>query len=323
MVTTSLTLLVVISALSSIWIYTNQNVSKPLLGHRGDTVQLATSLNAFTQSKVTVSTCDRAGDSAHINYIYLIEQSSVRVHQSNDTFESTQIDQDFSSSTSGLVDYLYLIKGSTINYTICLGSLLTERLQGSLFIFNDDFKFSQYQDSPEQGEQLSIFSEELEIGNNNKTVCLSMIYEAPETSYYFVASRTPGGVFYTFNYSKQVFYFNHSDYQQICSIYEEEPCEITIPGPPFSFDNYVLLAFVRPNVATTAVQNHICVSVSQSNGAILITGISVPVGVVALIILIVVIVVQIVACYRRQHRKGYIQIQNSPPSYDSVHYSVY
>ena len=304
-----------------IWITQKNTTQEPQLGHHGDTVLLGT-LKPFFQSIVTVSVCDQPGDSPHIDYLTLVKQTNVTIHHLKDTFESIQIVQDFPSSTSGLVNYLYLIRGSFINYTICLGSLTSKILQGSLLVFDNDFKFSQYQASPELGEQLSIFSETLEIGNNNQTSCLTMFYEAPKTSYYFVASRTPGGIFYTFNYSKQVLFYDHRDYEQLCSIYEGEPCELSVPGPPFSLEEYLLLAYIRPNVETTAIQNHMCVSIGKSNGVVLISGICAPIGGLALIILILLIVTQVVACYRQKHRKGYMQIQNSLPSYDAIYHTT-
>ena len=309
---------------SSVLVQNKQSgAADPQLGHRGDTIELSI-LEPFCQSKVTVFVCDQPGDSPHINYLFLVKRDNITIHQLAVTFESTQIDQDFSSSTSGLVNYLYLIEGSIINYTICLGSLAAdlEVFQGSLFVFNNGLKFSLYQDSPELGEQLSIFSKKFEIGKNNETKCLSMVYKAPKTSYYFVASRTPGGIFYTFNYSKHVLFYDHRDYKQLCSIYEGEPCELSVPGAPFSFEEYLLLAYVKPNVETTAIQNHICVSVEKSNGVVLISGICAPIGGLALIILILLIVIQVVACYRQKHRKGYMRIQNSPPSYDAIYHIV-
>ncbi len=66
------------------------------------------------------------------------------------------------------------------------------------------------------------------------TNCIQLVFEASKSSYYFVAARTPASIFYTFQYTLHINYYDHSDYQVACSIYEEEPCEITLPGSIFS-----------------------------------------------------------------------------------------
>ena len=291
----------------------------PQLGHRDDTVQLGIVCSLF-HSTVLVYTCDQAGDSQHINRMYLVRQDNTSIHKTTETYQSTRVDQYFSSATTGLVDYLYLLEGSQINYTLCIGSELSNRLKGSLFIFDSGSKYSQYEESPEQGESLSIFSVELEISNDNETSCVTIDFEARKTSYYFLTSRTPGKIFYTYNYTKLVYYYNHRDYQEICSIYDGEPCKVTIPGSLFSMQKYALLAYVRPNVEMSAKQNHICVSSSRSETSNFILGISASLGGLALLVILVIIFTNVYVCLRHKRRRGYESIQSSPPSYDA-HYT--
>ena len=293
----------------------HQLFPNPQLGHRNDTIQLAVVKRLF-HSAVSVSTCDQAGDSQHINLVYLVQRDNISIHETTETYQSTRLDQYFPSATTGLIDYLYLLKGSQINYTLCIGSVSSKTLSGSLFIFNSDSKYSQYEESPEQGEALSIFSVHLKISNDNATNCLSIKFEAPESSYYFLTSRTPGEIFYTYNYTKHVYFYAHNDYQEICSVYEGEHCGINIPGSLFTSQEYVLLAYVEPNVVMSAKQNHICVSSSRSESSNLILGISASLGGLAFLIILMVVTANLFICLKHKRTRGYESIQGSPPSYN-------
>ena len=295
--------------------------SGPQLSHRGDTVFLQ-SISRFYHSSITTSTCDQRGDSPHIDRIFIVPENNLTMHHTNHSLNSAQIDQQFSSAVSGLIDNLYLLEGSDLSYKICVGSIDSGSLQGDLFVFTNDFNFIEYKESPELGEQLSIISKSFEIGRDNSTNCVQLVFKAPKSSYYFVATRTPASIFYTFQYTLHINYYDHSDYQVACSIYEEEPCEITLPGSIFSTEKYVLLAYVRPNVELSSSTNHLCVTANRSDSVYLIIGMATSIAALALLGTVVIIIVVVVGI-RRRNRRGYAIIQSSPPSYNSHYGKLY
>ncbi len=153
-------------AVSVLLAFQHEISSDPQLSHRGDTVFLQI-ISQFYHSSITTSTCDQRGDSPHIDRIFLVPEDNLTIHHTNDSLNSAQIDQQIPSAVSGLIDNLYLLEGSELIYKICIGSLDNVSLQGDLFVFNDDFRFTDYKESPELGEQLSIISKKHEIGSDN------------------------------------------------------------------------------------------------------------------------------------------------------------
>ena len=280
------------------------------LGHRNDTNCLL-ELNRFSHSEVSVSRCDQVGDSAHVNEIYLIKKDDVTTHERTDKFQSVTIDQISSLSITGIVNYLYLLPDSVIEYTLCIGSKQDQQLEGKLFIFDYDEKFSMYQNSPELGEQLSVFSMELVIGRSNQMNCMTVRYQVPKAAYHFVASRTPAGIFYTFNYTNSVLYYRHEDYSIGCTI-DSTPCSMPIPGHLFSSEEYVLLSYTVPNEETTSVQTHLCVTTNRSDTVTFIVALYGSVAGISAIALSFIIFVQCVIWYRGRNRKGYVTIDSMP-----------
>lgn len=126
-----------------------------------------------------------------------------------------------------------------------------------------------------------------------------------------MAARTPASIFYTFQYTLHINYYDHSDYQVACSIYEEEPCEIALPGSMFSTEKYVLLAYVRPNVELSSSTNHLCVTANRSDSVYLIIGMATSIAALALLGTVVIIIVVVVGI-----RRG---IEEDTLSYKTLH----
>lgn len=289
------------------------------LGHRNDTTLLE-EVSRFSHSEVTVARCDQTGDYAHANEIYLVKKDEVTIHERIETFQSIKIDQTISLSITGIVNYLYLLPGSEIEYTLCIGSEKALQQDGKLFIFDDDANFFKYQNSPELGEQLSVFSMELVIGRSNQVNCMTVRYQAPNPSYYFIASRTPAGIFYEFNYTNTIQYFKREDYPISCTI-DTTPCSVSVPGHLFENSEYVLLTYTVPNEETTSVQTHLCVTTNRSDTITLIVALCGSIAGIAILAVSFIIFVQCFVWYRGRNRKGYVLINSHMPT--NVGYRYY
>ncbi len=306
----------IVSVTVSVWLQFQDEISSlPKLGYRNDTVIVQT-INGFFHSSITAATCDQRGDSPHINRMLLVPLDNLTVHHTVYSLDYNQIYQEFPSAVTGLIDNQYLLKDSEISYQMCLGSLGSEKWYASLFLFNDDFKFLRYRGTPELGEELSILTRKLDIGINNTTRCFQLLFKIPKSSYYFLTIRTPAEVFYTYKYTLNVNYYDHNDYEVVCSIYDDEPCQLVIPGSLFSLEKYALLVYVRPNVALSSATNHMCVSANPSDSVTAVVGMSASIASLALLGILVLLFVVVFRALRHRSRRGYTSIQNdSPPPY--------
>ena len=311
-----LSIVIVNSAFISVWISFHDVISSvPKLGSGNDTIILQT-VNGFFHSSITVTTCDQQGDSPHINRIFLIPMADLILHNTSYSLDYNQFDQDSPSAVTGQIENQYLLKGSKISYQMCLGSMGSDKMYAYLFLFNNGFDFSQYQRTPTLGENLSILKRRVEIGTNNSTQCFQLMFEVPKSSYYFLALRTPGKIFYTYKYTLNINYYDHNEYAMVCSIYDNKPCHIDVPGSLFSSEDYTLLAYVRPNVELSSVTNHVCVSASRSDSVNAIVGMTASIASLALLVILVFVFVVVVRVLRHRNRQGYTTIQNdSPPLY--------
>lgn len=310
--------MVISSVTVSVWITFQDEISSvPKLASRNDTVFVQT-IHQFFHSSITASTCDQRGDSPHVNRLFLVSIDNLTVHHTSLSLDYNRIDQEYPSAVTGLIENQYLLKGSEISYEICLGSLGSDTMYSYLFLFDDDFNFIQYQRTSELGEQLSILTEKLQIGINNTTQCFRLFFKVPKSSYYFLTVRTPAEVFYTYKYTLNVNYYDHNDYNMVCSIYDDEPCRIDIPGSLFSSEEYALLAYVRPNVALSSATNHMCVSASRSDSVNVVVGMAASIASLALLGISVLIFVVALSAVRHRNRRGYTAMQNDrdhPPPY--------
>ena len=230
----------------------------PTLGHEGDTILVSDSVTGFCHSKITASQCLSKEDSFHNVQVYLVKNDNLTIREKIDNFQSVRIDQADSSHETGIVNFLYLFIDGVIKYTLCIGSEGKQQLEGKLFIFDDYEKFSNYQGSPELGESLSVFEQEIEIGKNRNSICTTVQYTAHQTSYYFIASRTPGGIFYTFNYMNHIRYFNQSDYSIQCTIDSmAKSCGIPVSG------GTAILATILQSERTSYLQTHLCLTPNE------------------------------------------------------------
>lgn len=266
------------------------------LGHEGDTVLVSNSVNGFCHSEITVSQCLTKVDSFHDVQVYFVKKDNLTVRENVDNFQSVSIDQAASSSITGIVDFLYLLQTSIIEYTLCLGSEQDQQLKGTLFIFDDHEKFSNYQGSSELGEALSVFEQEFQIGNNGHSICTTVNYKARKASYYFIASRTPGGIFYSFNYTNHVRYFNQSGYPIHCTIdSKDKSCDISVSG---GTENYAILATIGQNERTSYHQTHLCLTPRQMGNIRIVDGIFGSLGAIFFIVFTLSVVIWFFHCYK-------------------------
>lgn len=261
-------------------------------------------LSRWLFSMVHVSECEKIGDSPHEDVLFLTKKHDLIIQERKETFQSVRVDLTFSSPKAGPVSFMYLLTGSDIEYTLCLGSHKSFEQKGTLFLFDDYDNYWHYLNSPEQGEQLSIFLEDISIGKNNESRCITVRYRTLKDSYYFIASRTPGPLFYSFNYTNTVKYYNTSSYSASCNI-NLTPCTLSIPGHIFSTEEYVLLAHIVPNEYVASAQTHLCATTVKSDTITLIEVLLGSVAGIAGLAVSLIIFVASVMTWRNRNRKGY------------------
>lgn len=270
-----------------VYFVTHHEPSNNKLGVVNDTIIVGT-YNSFWFSRVSVSECIQHGDYAHENFVGVVNTSSLNIHSVNTKLNWPLFYQRDPLTTTGIIEYVYLLEGSSIDYRICLASTLdsTDSEQGTLFIFNDNIKRNVYTDYPDLGQQLSVYWKRLEIGVNNKTVCTDVKYKVKETAYYFLAAETPGSIVYSYDSTIHQLYLSKDDFETICTASWPTICEINIPGSFFDHRDFDILAYIKVPMAANPITTHLCITSHFSTAVIALTALS---GIIAMVCVLLIL----------------------------------
>ena len=289
----------------------SRNKSVSCLGYSGDTIELDEVSNLY-YSSWSVKECPDKYDYEHVTTLYRVKDGALVYHNQTITFQSGHLHTTHPSRDVGLLEYLYVLQGSHINYTICLSSEHTSQLNGKLYIFNNVEDIRNFVNEINNGSA-AVYQQNVTIGTNNQTVCTSIRYVFSRTAYYFVTVALPKGVAYVFNYTVFRRYLNGSDYDELCRVSLSHQCNIGIPNS--QEDKYILLGSIEyiPPTIVVYPTTHICVT---RNNSFVVSGLVF--GGVGLLIMVLAVTVCVVLCVSVQfctrykyHKRGYIAVQTT------------
>ena len=237
-----------------------KNTSTTVLGIAGDVVILDKA-NNWLDSEWLASECLKSGDYYKITDLSVVPQDSLTTHEYIANYRSREFFLSHQSRQTGMINTpgLYLLKGSSINYTLCIATDGHSEESGMIYMFDSRDKFYAYIDEADDGEHSSVYKAYLLIGTNNQSICTQISFVVPKEAYYYVTAKTPGGVFYNFSANIHTLYLNSTDYEQDCVVSGSESCQLRIPRS-LNHKEYVLLAYVHPvpPYIPEPLSTHIC-----------------------------------------------------------------
>ena len=215
-----------IVALITLALY-SQNLRDTSLALQGNTLHLKTT-NAFWYSRYILTETLQTGDYEHAIYGYIVPCSRIKIHEYERYFESRTLYLTYPTRMMGVMDYMYLLPGSTISYNICLWTN-TSVNSAEFFVFDSLSNYRNFIDEDTDG-QSSVAHYTLTVGTPNSHGCTEVQFIAQKAAYYFMSARCDGGVNYQYNISSNVKFLNHTDYTEQCVVTGFETCDISIGG---------------------------------------------------------------------------------------------
>ena len=267
------------------------------LGYEGDTVELLR-VNGFWYEFLKVSQIVKESDDEHRVQLYLPLCSDIEIHEKSSYYRSPVHQHSQATRQMGVMEYLYLLVGSSVTYSFCMKSNTTEDVSGSqFFVFNDQIKYMEYVYGGTNGEKTSVYSHKLANGlPQGSLACLMFTFIAKKNSYYFMTGSSAAGVTYQYNISIYTKFLNFSDYKEnkSCSaLTVKHKCEIPVGSQFLSkSEEYCLLAHTIPrsegNKKKKILQTtHLRVNAGKRGEVIVIPIMVIVVGVVGLLVVVV------------------------------------
>ena len=245
---------------TAVWLVHKKPSQKgPISGFGGDTVVLLQE-SKFWVNKWTVSECLQVGDYYHTSSLYVVPIDNVLVHEHDFQYQQHVQLSESSRTIGDLGDFLYLMKGSFIEYRICLSSDALQVHRGKVFVFNELGNYYNFLTRMADGSATAVYSQVLYIGKQNETICNHMHFSVSKTSFYFVTAESPTDVSYTLNVTVHQVYLNNSDYTEQCQVYQDTPCEVVAPEHS---DSYTVLAYIHRLHQSDPPVTHLCADPTQ------------------------------------------------------------
>ena len=283
------------------------------LGHIGDVVVITENENYFWTSSITLSESLEQGDYTHENFAYLVSKDALKERSKQYKYHWNEDKLDTPQYDVGAVVYQYLLVGSHIHYTFCLSSMTDNTQYGTFYVFKGQDNYRTYANSPDQGDKLEIFKQQLEIKASNEAECTDIDYTINESGneYYFMMANVPGQIEYSYNITTDIVYYSHTDYQSHCEFFVRKTCDIDFPDEKGS--DVAVLVYIQPNAASDPITTHIQLDRHQPSKdvAALLTA----EGVIALVIIAFMLLATMIQlcvwCRVNTYRHGYVIIDDS------------
>ena len=285
--------------------------SKNSLAFQGDTLYV-TSANGFWYSEYNVAESVQYGDYNHKLQFITVPCQDIQTHSFQGHFQSRELYLTYKTHMLGVVDYLYLLPGSNVTYSICLWahqSLATS--VAKFFVFDSLSAYQNFAGDVTDGRDTSVMQQELRIGSAKNPACSQINFQAKESAYYFMSADCPGGVTYQYNITSNVKYLNITDYEttQICSVVEDRPCKLAIDNNAFgSWKEICLLAYAIPSLPYSAdpPTTHLNVETVKRYQVLVFPSALIAIGILGIL---GVLLVWFCTAKGRFARKGYTSIQ--------------
>lgn len=283
-----------------------------ILGHVNDTILLKGGINAFGYSNMAVQQCIDDADDYDVS-IYVIKSDNVK-KRSVKTFHSAETHyQDSPSYKSGILDYLYLLPTSSLNYTICLASTTNYDQNVTYFLFMGQQNYQQYVDDQDHGEKYSLYSMNLTANRNKQVNCTQISHTVTSVSYYFMMVNSPGNISYSYTFSLQKVEYNITNVKIYCNVSTSNNCPVSLPSKFLQQAKYDILAHVQPaSFDKQSITTHLCLkNFTTSKGNLIFAIASLVIGCVGMVFSVILIIPLTCACkqwYRIRHQDNNIHI---------------
>ena len=283
--------------------------SENSLAFQGDTLYLA-SANGFWYSEYNIAEFVQYGDSNRKLQFITVPCQDLQTHNFQGHFQSRELYLTYKTHMLGVVDYLYLLPGSNVTYSICLwtNQTLTTSV-ATFFVFNSLSAYQDFVSDLTDGGDTSVMQQELRIGSVKHPACSQINIPAKESAYYFMSADCPGGVTYQYNITSNVKYLNLTDYEtsRVCSVTEDQPCKLTIENNCFgSWKDICLLAYAIPSppYSVEPPTTHLQVKAVKRYQVLIFPAALIVIGILGLLGVLLVRF-----CTGRFARRGYVTIQ--------------
>ena len=206
----------------------------------------------------------------------------------------------------GLADYLYLLPGSNLTYSICLWTNQTLSTTSAEFlVFDLLLAYQNFIDGLADGRDTSIMQQQLKIGSTESPACSYINFMANKSAYYFMSADCPGGVTYQYNITSNVKYLNSTDYKNFpsCSVTEDESCLLVTDKSFFGvWKDVCLVAHVTASLpySTDPPTTHVKVEIVKWYQLLVIPAVLIIIGILGILSMLLV-----VKFCKVTRRKGY------------------
>ena len=232
-----------------------------ILAHETDVVFLDDT-NGLSYSQWNVKLCEPNENSSLYSSVYIVSNNNVTLRTRQRRVVSGTLHQQQHSRSSGQLPMpLYLWKGSTITYVICISTSINQAQEnGTLYIFDNQGIYEKFLNYEQDGSG-AVYQHMVEVGSNNQAKCTETSVLWSVTSYLFLTVETPANVTYQFNVTSEQLYVEN-DFLEACFVTNDLSCTINIPHTSLE---YLLLAYVYPSHHSKAqpLNTHYCVEAKQ------------------------------------------------------------
>ena len=279
--------------------------SKNSLAFQGDTLYLA-SASEFWYTGFSVAEIVQHGDYNHKLQFYTVPCESIQMHFFRGHFKSRQLYLTYETRMLGLVDYLYLLPGSNLTYSICLWTNHTLSTTSANFLAFDSLSaYQNFIDGLADGRDTSIMQQQLKIGSTENPACSTINFITNKSAYYFMSADCPGGVTYQYNITSNVKYLNSTDYETFpsCSVTEDESCQLVTDQSFFgAWKDVCLVAHVTPSLphSTDPPTTHIKIEIVKRYQLLVVPAVLIIIGILGMLSMLL-----IVKFCKATRRKGY------------------
>ena len=236
------TLLLLALSLLLMLLLIHKTYSEELLQAEGVTT-VTNPIPRFWYKTVGITQTVHQYDYNHLLSVVKIKCDELIHHTLDYWFESRSLEATNLVRNVGQRSYLYMLKDSAIEYTICLKSLMNHtEATIRYFIFDNDIDFANYQAKLEDGEK-AIRSMKFTAGN--EISCFRFNFVASSSNFYFFVGQTDQHVSYQFNMSGSIVQCNISDYDNVCTMTETQQCSFFLDNG-FESGSACILLYTRP-----------------------------------------------------------------------------
>ena len=274
----------------------HQTLDTAHLGLGGDTVELLR-VDGFWYEYLRVSQVLEGGDDEHRVQLYLPPCSDIEIHEKTTSYVSPTHRHSYPTRQMGVMEYIYLLSGSSVTYDFCAQSNETDYVpQAQFFVFNDRSKYLEYVFGQGNGKKMSVYNHRMTVGTSNKpTECSKFTFSAKKTGYYFMTGWADAGVTYQYNVTLHTKFLDFRDYREnkSCSaLTVKRDCEIPVGSQFLSkSEKYCLLAHVIPRREgkrkRVSGTTHIRVNAGKREEVVVIPILVIVVSVVGLLVVVV------------------------------------